>query len=108
MTAQKQAAVNNMTFNSDISSILGIIQPLELIQGVLASRPARAVLPNTPAGHVNDACYRDVMDMLDSVVATKMWAIQSEYLNIFSKYTPISFFFYLVFKVKRKYLDRTF
>ena len=78
LEAQKQAMANNMTVGTDMSSIFSAIKPLSLIQDILKTRPARSVIPNTPAGNVNDACYRDVMDMLDSVVATKGWAIQSK------------------------------
>ncbi|XP_053379879.1 O-acyltransferase like protein-like isoform X2 [Mercenaria mercenaria] len=70
------AVANNVTVGTDLTSLLGVIKPVDIVKTLLTTHSARAVIPNQPSGHVNDACYRDLMDTFDSLVATKPWAIQ--------------------------------
>lgn len=76
LAAQKEALKHNITMDTDLSSMLRVIKPLEVVQKLLMSYPVRSLIPNQPAGRVNNACYRDVMDTLDLAVAGNTWAIQ--------------------------------
>lgn len=87
MAAQKEALENNVTIDtSSMSSIIGMLKPVEIIQTLLTSHPARTFIPNIPAGKVSKACYEDIMDTFDSVVALKMWAIQSKKFGLYCLY----------------------
>ena len=60
-------------------SVLESIGTLPLTQRVLSGGIIRQLVPNMPHGQVDDACYTDSMDTVDSLVAMKKWALDSKF-----------------------------
>ena len=60
-------------------SVLESIGTLPLTQRVLSGGIIRQLVPNMPPGQVDDACYTDSMDTVDSLVAMKKWALDSKF-----------------------------
>ena len=60
-------------------SVLKSIGTLPLAQRVLSGGIIRQLVPNMPPGQVDDACYTDSMDTVDSLVAMKKWALDSKF-----------------------------
>lgn len=75
------AKVNNLTIGTDLQSLVALINPLETVQLLLTSLPARSAIPNYPPGRVSDACYNDLITTFDSLLAMKKWAIDSEFVT---------------------------
>ncbi|XP_052820241.1 uncharacterized protein LOC128246073 [Mya arenaria] len=72
---QIKAAKNNITIGNNMASLFGLVSPLQLLKDLAGNHPARQILQNSPQGSVNEECFNDLTDMLDSAVAGKMWAL---------------------------------
>jgi len=73
-----KAARDNITVGSDLGSLMGLISPTTVVQQLMGHHSAAEVFHRPNTSVVNQACYRDVIDTLDSVVAFKKWAIDSK------------------------------
>lgn len=72
-----EAAKNNQTIGKDMTSYLSLIKPMDLIRTLMTSYSSSAMQVD-PRGHVSNACYRDVIASVDSLLAGKSWALESE------------------------------
>lgn len=68
--------------NEVIKNVLANTSKIHLIQDILRGGSARDVLPLTANDDVDQTCYGDIMDSVDSLVELKSWALKSKYILI--------------------------
>lgn len=64
--------------NEVIKNVLANTSKIHLIQDILRGGSARDVLPLTANDDVDQTCYGDIMDSVDSLVELKSWALKSK------------------------------